>query len=444
MRNVIINLNEKQTEELKGFAYDPVDEQLGKRARIILELANGKSVRDVANTVGLNKDAVTRWKNRYLKGGVNALYSEHGGGAVSPVTIPDLQERIKEAIDAKTDGAWTRAGLADNLGIPRSTLNNELKKMGITLSRNTSWEFMTTDELSARSMCIAGLYISGNARCIVLCTSDSDLFSGNEVFTTRNRHLAVELKDVESELTLRDILWTAADHADEDGKKNPPDVQIFLNDIIEKLPTAAGTTCYAIGISDKPLKYRGKKPVSLSYQAVYTTEEWETQVERTFREICAPTEQAAVQEIMAALRKFGSVCKAETDPFIWKKEVQVNQYEAQEAPREHSNILHRETNGYASLEEAILDQLNQTEPVGNSIEVAMIPVVWDKDGIHCRVVTIPEKFPNVDAFEFTSKEDFMRGFNQMEEPMILLRNEAGKVASELFIDSVKKNSIMEG
>lgn len=442
MKRIVINLDEKQTEELKSLANDPMDEQLGKRARIILELAKGNNVRSVAEAVGLNKDAVTRWKNRYMEGGIDALYSEHGGGATSSILIPDIQERIRDAINAKTDGVWTRTDLAESLSIPLASLNYELKKMGITLSRNTSWEFQTSDDLSARSMCIAGLYLAGSARCIVLCTSDKNLFSGREVFTTRNRLLASELKEADSELTLRDVLWTAADHAFEDGKRNPPDIQSFLNGVIEKMPTAEGTTCYAIGNSDSPLKYRGRKPVSLSYQAVNTAEEWETQVERILRELCAPAEQASILEILEALRKFSSVCKAETDPFVWEKEVQLSSCSGQE-PIEQGDDSHQDTNGYMSLEEAILASMNHTDLGEKDIEVAMIPVVRDKDGIRCRIVTIPEQFPNADEFEFSSSDGFMHGFNQMEEPMILLRNETGKVAAELFIDAVKKNSITE-
>lgn len=69
MKNPIV-INETQMKELRAMATDPLDDKLAKRASIILALGEGKKTRDVAKEVGINKDAVTRWKNRFLEGGI--------------------------------------------------------------------------------------------------------------------------------------------------------------------------------------------------------------------------------------------------------------------------------------------------------------------------------------------------------------------------------------
>ena len=72
-------------------------------------------------------------------------------------------------------------------------------------------------------------------------------------------------------------------------------------------------------------------------------------------------------------------------------------------------------------------------------EVAMITVVRDKQGITYSVVRSQEVFSQTDAFDLSSPDGFMRGFNRPEKAVIHLCSASGEEATRLFANAGKKN-----
>ena len=65
MRKSGIELNDAQTTELIALSDSP-DEELARRARIVLSLGRGNSIRLVAAEEGAGKNTVSRRKRRFL------------------------------------------------------------------------------------------------------------------------------------------------------------------------------------------------------------------------------------------------------------------------------------------------------------------------------------------------------------------------------------------
>ena len=95
-----IVLDATQKAELEEMADSERDQDLALRARIVLMLAEGMRVVDIAKKLGVNKDAVTRWKRRWLEGGADALRSRHGGGRAPVGDTNGLASRIRGLIDS--------------------------------------------------------------------------------------------------------------------------------------------------------------------------------------------------------------------------------------------------------------------------------------------------------------------------------------------------------
>ena len=143
MRKSGIVLDAGQTSELNALADSP-DEELAKRARIVLKLGEGRSIRAVAETEGTDKNTVSKWKGRFLKGGVQALASAHSGGRAPADGVADLQGEIRRRIDTKGIEHWTKRSLAEDIGVDESRVGRELGRMGVTLDRRTRWECNST------------------------------------------------------------------------------------------------------------------------------------------------------------------------------------------------------------------------------------------------------------------------------------------------------------
>ena len=152
MGNKRINLNESQIARLQELASDTVDQDLARRAKAILGRNEGKSILTLAKELGVNKDFIGRWETRYLENGIDALYTRHGGGRVSPVEVPDLDQRITDAIEARKGTHWSKQELADELGIKLAKLDHELAKLNLTPMRKTSWSFTTKQTIHARNI----------------------------------------------------------------------------------------------------------------------------------------------------------------------------------------------------------------------------------------------------------------------------------------------------
>ena len=71
---VKVELNEQQAKELQQTANSHKAEyRLVRRARMILELAEGKMVKDVAAELGERPNTVILWRDRHLANGIEGL-----------------------------------------------------------------------------------------------------------------------------------------------------------------------------------------------------------------------------------------------------------------------------------------------------------------------------------------------------------------------------------
>ena len=267
-----IVLDTSQKAELEEMADSERDPDLALRASIALKLDAGMRVVDIAKELGVNKDAVTRWKRRWLEGGAEALRSRHGGGRAPVGDTDGLASRIRDLIDSNPDATLKRTELASNLGVSVSKLNRELKAMGVTLERTTSWEIPADTGVVSRSACLAGLFLSPRGRCVVAYTSDGPLDPVGGSVQTRGRLLAAELEGAGDGLDLSDALWIAADHASDPGKVRPQTLKEFVEHMASATPD--GVFCHAIALDDGTLSWSGRMPRGLAIEEAADVADW--------------------------------------------------------------------------------------------------------------------------------------------------------------------------
>ena len=66
---------------------------LARRGRIILLLADGMTITDIATTVGVSRQNVYKWIRRFRQGGVEGLTSRSVGRPQSEPRLPDLADQ---------------------------------------------------------------------------------------------------------------------------------------------------------------------------------------------------------------------------------------------------------------------------------------------------------------------------------------------------------------
>lgn len=434
MRRSGIVLSEAQRAELRELKAS-TDERLRERAEIVLALGDGLKVDEAAKRAGTTKNTVTKWKKRYLEGGIGSLRSLHGGGPAPSDGIEDLQGRIREALATKRSEPWTRETLAEAVGTDTSRLGRELTRMGVTLSRTTRWEFPAPTAASARTSCLAGLFLSASERCVVTCVSDGELDVVGGAVVTRDRLLAEALAPA-GDLTLEDALWTAADHVGDPGKRRPTTMAEFLSSVASALPKDAAIRAVAL-VAEAP-RWGGKAPVGLSWCEVADAPSWDAAA----RSLLGQFGPDAAPVLEGIARLCGALLPT-TDPFVWVRGATEACAADARACVDANCGSHADDPAaarFATVEDALAAVVGGG---GAGVDVSIIVVANTGDGIEWRHVVPPEPMPG-DAPCFDSADSVVASFDAVERPLLLLRDEAGRQAAELWLDASKKKTARAG
>ena len=98
------------------------------RARLILALGEGKSYRDIANSMRTSAATIARWKTRFEQDRLAGLEGRHKGSRPGMATAA-VQARVVRRVQQKpNDGSthWSCRKLASELGVSKSTVQRIL------------------------------------------------------------------------------------------------------------------------------------------------------------------------------------------------------------------------------------------------------------------------------------------------------------------------------
>ena len=98
---------------------------LAFRSRIVLACASGMSNSEVASQLKTMGVTVGFWRNRFIKGGVEALGDEPRPGAPRKVTDDTVDAVVRETLESNPRGAthWSTRGMAQKMGLSQSTVS---------------------------------------------------------------------------------------------------------------------------------------------------------------------------------------------------------------------------------------------------------------------------------------------------------------------------------
>lgn len=87
-RSFVVEFSPEQQADLERWQRSTtVSVGLARRARVLLLLAEGRSLKDAARTAGMTIRNARKWVHRFLKSGVAGLYDQAGRGR-KPVFSP--------------------------------------------------------------------------------------------------------------------------------------------------------------------------------------------------------------------------------------------------------------------------------------------------------------------------------------------------------------------
>jgi transposase len=143
------------------------------RARIVLLAAGAAPNHKIAETVGMSRPTVNKWRSRYAERGLDGLSDEPRPG---PVRTVDQRKIIAETLTPPPKGLgvthWSSRLLASRLGVSHVTIAQAWKQFGVKPWKAETFKFSTDPELVAKVTDVIGLYLAPPENAIVLCVDE--------------------------------------------------------------------------------------------------------------------------------------------------------------------------------------------------------------------------------------------------------------------------------
>ncbi|MCP4486168.1 MAG: IS630 family transposase, partial [Gammaproteobacteria bacterium] len=145
------------------------------RSRIILNLYEGKSYDEVQQKLSLGREAIAKWKSRYLKDGIKGLKDLSGRGKKPIYNEADKARIVQKACEKPTGGYtnWSQRRIAKELGVSQSTVQKTLKSHALKPHKVEYWCGKSTDpEFEQKMLNVIGLYMNPSEKAIVLSVDE--------------------------------------------------------------------------------------------------------------------------------------------------------------------------------------------------------------------------------------------------------------------------------
>src|SRR3954453_597401 len=133
---------------------------LAQRARIVLLAADGVSNTEIAERVGVARQTVTSWRERYATSGIDGLVDEHRSGRPRTVDRAKILAATLAPPPARLGVThWSSRLLADHLKTDPSTVLRTWRHHRVQPWRSETFKFSTDPELVAKVTDVVGLYL---------------------------------------------------------------------------------------------------------------------------------------------------------------------------------------------------------------------------------------------------------------------------------------------
>jgi transposase len=170
-----LTLTEEERERLESLAHRARSQALlARRARVVLACAEGLENQTVARKLRCSVGMVGKWRARFLKGGLEALYDEPRPGAPRIVSDAQVEQVVIQTLESTPRGEthWSTRGLAEATGLSRMTISRIWHAFGLQPHRTDTFKLSPDPQLIDKVRDIVGLYMNPPEHALVLCVDE--------------------------------------------------------------------------------------------------------------------------------------------------------------------------------------------------------------------------------------------------------------------------------
>lgn len=151
-RPVEISLTESERAQLERWARRRKTAQaLVQRSRIVLAAAAGESNTHIAETVGMGRQVVAKWRGRFARQRCDGLLDEPRPGRPRAISDEKVEEVIVKTLESKPKDAthWSTRSMAREAGLSQTAVSRIWRAFGLQPHRSESFKLSTTGRAPA-------------------------------------------------------------------------------------------------------------------------------------------------------------------------------------------------------------------------------------------------------------------------------------------------------
>jgi transposase len=150
-------------------------QRLVRRASIVLELAAGANVVETAGKLGIGREQVARWRDRYLELGIAGLEKDRPRPG-KPKLIPKSKEEAVLTLTRMTtpeDGThWSVRSMAEVAGVSKASVQRIWAAHGIKPHLIRTFKLSKDPKFEEKLVDVVGLYMAPPEKALVLCVDE--------------------------------------------------------------------------------------------------------------------------------------------------------------------------------------------------------------------------------------------------------------------------------
>jgi transposase len=148
---------------------------LVRRAQIVLLCASGLDNVVVAEKVGISRQGVGTWRERFRTQGLMGLYDERRPGRPRTIEDEQIMELLQRTVHTRPeDGSshWSCRAMEKETGLSKSTIQRTWSALGVQPHRQKHFKLSTDPFFVEKVIDIVGLYLDPPEHAMVLCVDE--------------------------------------------------------------------------------------------------------------------------------------------------------------------------------------------------------------------------------------------------------------------------------
>jgi transposase len=168
-------LSDDERDTLERWARRHTSSQaLALRCRIVLACCEGRSNREVADHLGVNRKTVGKWRARFVEGRLDGLHDEPRPGGPRTISDEDVERVIVKTLEETPRDAthWSTRSLASATGMSQSAVSRIWRAFGLKPHLVDSFKLSPDPLFIDKVRDVVGLYLNPPDAAVVLCVDE--------------------------------------------------------------------------------------------------------------------------------------------------------------------------------------------------------------------------------------------------------------------------------